>query len=188
VLRQVDPVTVVCGAVVLLGFFALWLLKWTERRLWRGFVEQSGDSPCPETKAPTAPTGQASSLDRPKKKWRPREWQDGEDVPWTPYREWFYESDWRWQDCRARFLQIWEEQCEPVCMRPGCGRDVSSPKVRNVDHIHPVRFYWTRRYDLNNLQVLCWRCNKLKKSWDCSDYRPEHFKVYMASIAVQRNA
>jgi HNH endonuclease len=70
-----------------------------------------------------------------------------------------------------------------VCVVVGTYRDPSS---RNVDHIYPVRFYWSRRYDLTNLQMVCWPCNRIKQSLDCSDYRSEAFKVYVASIAVYR--
>lgn len=32
----------------------------------------------------------------------------------------------------------------------------------NVDHIYPVKFYWERRLDTTNLQLLCENCNRYK--------------------------
>jgi hypothetical protein len=41
----------------------------------------------------------------------------------------------------------------------------------NTDHIKPLWYYWHKRLDPNNMQVLCANCNKAKGSVDMTDYR-----------------
>ena len=42
----------------------------------------------------------------------------------------------------------------------------------HVDHIYPVRRYWSMRLDLNNLQDLCGDCNREKGNF-VDDILPE---------------
>lgn len=201
-LRLLDAITVVVASVTALGFIVYWLAE-RQRSGVRGFrrVRYTEESPRIESAPVEAPqplvrqaratqvAAQAVSAPqvagnegRSGEGYRGREWLDGEDVPWWPDRSWFYRKDLKYAGVKARFLDIWRERCALVCMC--CGMDVSSWRDRNVDHIYPVRFHWSKRYDLTNLQVLCRNCNKRKKSIDASDYRPAEFKAYMASIAV----
>lgn len=63
-LRQLDPVTVVCGAVVVLGFLALGVLKWAEHPHWPGFAGSGGEDDGDRDSQPFVP--QAGSMqDRP---------------------------------------------------------------------------------------------------------------------------
>lgn len=68
-----------------------------------------------------------------------------------------------WRDLRRRVL----EEYGPACMR--CG-STGSPQV---DHIRPKSLFPDARLDFENLQVLCWPCNRSKWSRkDETDYRP----------------
>jgi 5-methylcytosine-specific restriction endonuclease McrA len=112
----------------------------------------------------------------------PERWrhEDGFEVPQSEIDE-FYKS-WRWKNCRYRFRRIWKEKCVPICMC--CRIDEMSQRL-DVDHILPLRYNWTRRYDWNNLQVLCTDCNQGKGSWDRTDHRPAYFKAHVAAIVAQ---
>lgn len=56
-----------------------------------------------------------------------------------------------------------------ICAK--CG-EVPGPDVSlTVDHIKPVSKYPELSMDINNLQVLCWKCNQSKSNKNCTDYR-----------------
>ena len=68
----------------------------------------------------------------------------------------FYDSK-EWHQCRKNFITDKELKCI------ACGIDLELyPEMLNVDHILPLRYYWERRLDNNNLQILCCECNKEK--------------------------
>ena len=46
----------------------------------------------------------------------------------------------------------------------------------NIDHILPLRLFWDKRLDENNLQVLCSKCNKKKGNEILSKYEIKQIK------------
>jgi len=78
----------------------------------------------------------------------------------------FYKSS-EWKKVRGKILHIYGLECMACSATPMTGA------VMNVDHIRPVRKYWGKRLDLNNLQVLCSRCNRIKGSSSQIDLRPD---------------
>lgn len=56
-----------------------------------------------------------------------------------------------------------------TCMR--CKRKILNWTSINVDHIKPRKFYPHLSNDLDNLQILCGNCNKLKGNSHDIDYR-----------------
>jgi 5-methylcytosine-specific restriction endonuclease McrA len=78
----------------------------------------------------------------------------------------FYVS-WEWKRLRYAYL----EGKPHVCMC--CGRrtrDVGGGT--HVDHIKPVKRYWSLRIKWDNLQILCSDCNQGKGSRYETDWRP----------------
>ena len=70
-----------------------------------------------------------------------------------------------WRELRKLALSIYGHKCMK------CG---SAPKNRskiNVDHIKCRKFYPELRLDLENLQILCSYCNRLKGNKHSTDYR-----------------
>ena len=55
-----------------------------------------------------------------------------------------------------------------ACLK--CGRLGTKDEPMNVDHIKPRKFFPELALDVNNLQPLCWRCNKAKGN-TVADYR-----------------
>ena len=53
-----------------------------------------------------------------------------------------------------------------------CGRLGTKDEPINVDHIKPRKFFPELALDIDNLQPLCWRCNKAKGN-SVADYRVE---------------
>jgi 5-methylcytosine-specific restriction endonuclease McrA len=92
----------------------------------------------------------------------------------------FYDS-WDWKKARYQVLQ----KHGPVCMLCNATRtdlDLEGKPVRIVvDHIKPLHTHWEFRLDPDNLQVLCYDCNKGKGAWDQTDYR----RVKNAGAATQ---
>jgi 5-methylcytosine-specific restriction endonuclease McrA len=77
----------------------------------------------------------------------------------------FYNS-WQWKKARYRFLIGKERKCQ--C----CGATTADGKTRIVvDHIKPVRQFWSLRLDPNNLQILCDGCNRGKGSDDQTNWK-----------------
>jgi 5-methylcytosine-specific restriction endonuclease McrA len=52
-----------------------------------------------------------------------------------------------------------------ICMK------CSNTRLINVDHIKPKSKYPELAFCFDNLQVLCWKCNKEKSNKDETDYR-----------------
>ena len=76
----------------------------------------------------------------------------------------FY-SSWEWKRLRYNFLKNKKRRC--CC----CGATPESGAQIVVDHIKPVRRYWSLRLNQSNLQVLCNDCNMGKSSTDETDWR-----------------
>jgi len=71
----------------------------------------------------------------------------------------FYKSA-AWRKVRYQVLKRDNGKC---CL---CGRSARDGVVLNVDHIKPLRKYWSLRLDPDNLQTLCAACNHGKGNWD----------------------
>jgi 5-methylcytosine-specific restriction endonuclease McrA len=67
----------------------------------------------------------------------------------------FYNSA-EWLDLRYRVLTERGRRCE--C----CGTTPHRGTFLQVDHVVPINIDPTRKLDVTNLQVLCWRCNRGK--------------------------
>ena len=78
----------------------------------------------------------------------------------------FYQS-FEWRKLRYRVLKKFGQRC--MC----CGQTPADGVKMHVDHIQPLRFFWNRRLDFENLQVLCEVCNHGKGNWDRTDWRIE---------------
>jgi 5-methylcytosine-specific restriction endonuclease McrA len=75
---------------------------------------------------------------------------------------------WEWRQVRYDFLKEKGRRCQ--C----CGRTPEQDGVRIVvDHILPLRRFWSSRLDPGNLQLLCDDCNQGKGSRDTTDWRPK---------------
>ena len=71
----------------------------------------------------------------------------------------FYNSV-EWKNLRDEFLEMKDEELYlPRCNYCKIRNDDSK---LNVDHIQPIKYFWKNRLDINNLQLLCWGCNKNK--------------------------
>lgn len=75
----------------------------------------------------------------------------------------FYES-WMWKELRFKILQKYNATCLL------CGASSRDAKIC-VDHIRPISLYWSKRFDLDNLQTLCEDCNKGKSNKHITDFR-----------------
>lgn len=67
-------------------------------------------------------------------------------------------------------LQVFLRDGE-VCAK--CGTAPSPGISLTVDHIKPVSLYPDLFYNLDNLQVLCWKCNQEKSNRNSIDYRKD---------------
>lgn len=73
----------------------------------------------------------------------------------------FYKST-RWADLKKVVYNLYEFKCMK------CGANNTE---MHVDHILPVSKYPTKRWSLNNLQLLCKGCNMEKSNINETDYR-----------------
>lgn len=76
----------------------------------------------------------------------------------------FYESR-EWKTVRYKAIRRAKGVCETCGAAPGNGIYL------NIDHIKPLRFFWSLRLDLENLQCLCSDCNTGKGNWDQTNWR-----------------
>jgi 5-methylcytosine-specific restriction endonuclease McrA len=67
-----------------------------------------------------------------------------------------------------------------TCM--ACG---AKPPIINVDHIKPIRKYWSLRLDPENVQIFCPECNHGKLNWDETDWRLSSIALQNKTIASQ---
>lgn len=75
----------------------------------------------------------------------------------------FYQS-WQWKELRYNALKKYGAKCM-LC------RSGDSQARLSVDHIKPISKFWDKRFDTDNLQILCDDCNKGKSNKDYSDFR-----------------
>ena len=79
-------------------------------------------------------------------------------VPANTAFKWYKSDEWK---------KVRNDHINSVYKRNGvrrcnhCGAEGKHVNM-HVDHIYPVRRYWSMRLDLNNLQDLCDKCNKYK--------------------------
>lgn len=78
--------------------------------------------------------------------------------------EMFFESR-EWYELRYRALKRHGARCQ--C----CGATPSDGVKMHVDHIKPRSKFPELQWDIDNLQVLCEKCNLGKGAWDCTDWR-----------------
>lgn len=69
----------------------------------------------------------------------------------------------KWNIIKKQALALYGAMCHR------CG----SIEQINVDHIKPKSKYPQLRFDLSNLQILCWPCNKEKGNKHETDYRKD---------------
>ena len=72
-----------------------------------------------------------------------------------------------WKELRQKAIGFYGS----ICM---CCQSVD--KVQ-VDHIKPKSKYPELALDFDNLQILCWNCNKKKSNIDETDYRNSNYKL-----------
>jgi 5-methylcytosine-specific restriction endonuclease McrA len=80
-----------------------------------------------------------------------------------------------WKKLRAEAVQFFGN----TCMK--CGTWCESRRL-NVDHIKPRKYYPHLSLDLNNLQVLCGRCNQEKGNTDFTNYGESYTDPALADI------
>jgi hypothetical protein len=78
------------------------------------------------------------------------------------------EADYYDEDYRRCRLEVMLRDGE-VCAK--CGARPSEGKSMTIDHIKPVSKHPELFLDKDNMQVLCWECNKSKSNKHSTDYR-----------------
>jgi 5-methylcytosine-specific restriction endonuclease McrA len=86
----------------------------------------------------------------------------------------FYES-WDWKRLRYEFIRGQKRRCQCCGATPLDGIRIV------VDHIRPIRRFWSARLDIRNLQLLCDPCNQGKGSHDTTDWRPADEFAWLAA-------
>jgi 5-methylcytosine-specific restriction endonuclease McrA len=71
----------------------------------------------------------------------------------------------KWTELRSKVFSSYP----PICMC--CGVKKEDGAILHVDHIKPRSKYPKLRYEFDNLQVLCQRCNVIKLDKDETDFR-----------------
>tara|TARA_B100001057_G_scaffold201461_1_gene202238 strand:+ start:13484 stop:14119 length:636 start_codon:yes stop_codon:yes gene_type:complete len=81
---------------------------------------------------------------------------------------WYHSNEWK--KVRSEHIRsVYERNGTRRCNQCGVeGKDIRM----HVDHIYPVRKFWSMRLDLNNLQDLCSNCNREKGNF-VDDMIPE---------------
>jgi hypothetical protein len=93
----------------------------------------------------------------------------------------FYHSP-IWKSTRQQVLDSNQHICKI------CGVSLMIMDV-NVDHILPLKYYWDQRLDLDNLQISCKDCNKIKgnkyqRDW-LYDVLEKRYKDYIKTLPTQ---
>lgn len=84
----------------------------------------------------------------------------------TEKQQKFLNSD-EWKNIRQVVLNLYE----PVCMKCGDKENIQ------VDHIKPKSKYPEIALSVDNLQILCWPCNKKKGNKNELDYRNKQVRL-----------
>ena len=85
---------------------------------------------------------------------------DPNNVPFD-IRSKLYETQ-EWKSLRYKFIKTKKTE-ELVCAQCGKGPFTKENwKDMNVDHIKPVKHFWEERLNIDNLQILCQICNRVK--------------------------
>jgi hypothetical protein len=71
----------------------------------------------------------------------------------------FYRSA-EWKKLRYEAIRKYGQRCACCGAKPSSENNV----ILNVDHIKPLRYNWSIRLDIDNMQVLCADCNRGKGS------------------------
>ena len=72
-----------------------------------------------------------------------------------------YETQ-EWKSLKYKFIKSKKTE-DLVCVICGKGPFTGDNwDEMCIDHIKPVKKFWEERLDINNLQVLCWICNRVK--------------------------
>jgi 5-methylcytosine-specific restriction protein A len=85
----------------------------------------------------------------------------------------FYRSS-EWKELRNKFIL---EYNGGRCFNCTVEWNTVNESNLNVDHIQPLKFYWERRLDITNLQLLCESCNRFKGS---ATYSTVDERMYIA--------
>jgi 5-methylcytosine-specific restriction endonuclease McrA len=114
----------------------------------------------------TTQTKYGGTLTKSIKTWcKPDKYDDGSEfdsknVPFD-IRSKFYETK-EWKSLRYKFIKTKKTE-ELVCVQCGAGPFTKENwESMNVDHIKPVKHFWEERLNIDNLQILCWICNRVK--------------------------
>jgi 5-methylcytosine-specific restriction endonuclease McrA len=78
----------------------------------------------------------------------------------------FYASG-AWKRLRYEALKLHGARCQV------CGRGAADGIKLHIDHVVPLSKDWSKRLDLNNLQVMCEDDNLGKSNRDQIDWRPK---------------
>lgn len=93
----------------------------------------------------------------------------------------FYQStDWR--RIRDLILAVYGRRCM------ACQKTEDDGVAIHVDHIRPLKRYWSLRLDPENLQILCASCNRTKASRSEIDLRPVPFVRAVALFASSKSS
>ena len=101
------------------------------------------------------------------------------------FRQSFYKSS-EWKNLRQDFL---ETQTNRICNY--CKKDLSlnlnDSLTLNIDHIKPIKFFWNQRLNINNLQILCNECNKVKANNYSTGIKKEvKIKIYKLRKPIKK--
>ena len=88
----------------------------------------------------------------------------------------FSTKDKKWQALRAKVFNLYGRQC----------MECRSAESLQIDHIKPKSRYPELAYNINNLQVLCKKCNMDKSNINCNDYREKYANEEL-DIAILMN-
>jgi len=107
------------------------------------------------------------------------------EISWPPPKGWKKRLDGkRTKDKKPKAGKVnkfystyeWRKVRYEVLKRDGarcllCGASRKDGAVLNVDHIKPLKKFWSLRLDPENLQTLCSACNHGKGNLDETDWR-----------------
>lgn len=97
-----------------------------------------------------------------------------QDKKWDQTKR-FYRS-YEWKKLRYQILK----RDNRTCLL--CGATAGNGVVLNVDHIKPLKKFWSLRLDPENLQTLCGECNHGKGNWDETNWRLNLAKKQLGEI------